>query len=112
MNRAEKRGKISSQDRKDAKRCIEDGNCERRGKKGKKNRNKNYKKCKGKKKRNGKCPYDELFAGLDDSEDIELMEDYFERYDEEELEFIATFLLADEDDEDDEEDDSEDYYYY
>lgn len=101
MKRAEKRGDITRKEGRDAKRCVEDGDCRR----AKKNR------CSNRQRRNGNCPYPELFAGVDDSEDIELMEDYFERYDEEELEFIANFLLG-ADDEDDEEDDSEDYYYY
>ena len=113
MKRAEKRGDITKKDADRVTRCVEKGgsNCERRGKKGRKEDRRRTKKCKGKRKRNGDCSYSELFAGLDDSEDIELMEDYFERYDEEELEFIANFLLGS-DDEDDEEDDSEDYYYY
>jgi len=110
--RLKKQGKISSSDAKRVNKCIErggsycDDNRERRGKKGKKNRNKISKRC----RKYGDCSSSELFAGLH-SEDIELMEDYYDRYDEEELEFIANFLLA-ADDEDDDEDDSEDYYYY
>ena len=66
--------------------------------------NRNNKKRNKKCKRNGNCSYSELFSGLH-SEDIELMEDDYDRYDEEELEFIADFLLG-ADHEDDEE-----YYY-
>ena len=98
IQRGEKQGRMTKQEGRDAKDCVEKGrNCG-----GKKNRNKNNrnKKC----KRNGNCSYSELFAGLH-SEDIELMEDYYDRYDEEELEFIADFLLG-ADHEDDEE-----YYY-
>ena len=95
--------------------CIEKGRsyCDEdrgRGKKDKKNR-KNRKNRKKNCRKYGDCSSSELFAGVDDSEDIELMEDYYDRYDEEELEFIANFLLG-ADGEDDEEDDSEDYYYY
>ena len=110
IKRAEKKGRITKKEGSDAKDCVENGrNCG--GKKDKKNRNNKKNRCSNKQRRKGKCSYSELFAGVDDSEDVELMEDYFERYDEEELEFIANFLLG-ADDEDDDEDDSEDYYYY